>query len=104
MADYACVRFMPAEAAPARCMFFWLEAKSPNDKRSCFCDIKKPKKLCKVCRQKKWQERERQRGGVVVQAASVDTFAAWYEVYFGWLHRDNPIPHKPQASLFEEHP
>ena len=102
--DGIVTRYMPTPEVPARCMTWWLEFKGPRDQRTCQCKLDKKGKtvLCKVCRQKKWHERERQRGALVIQTSSLDAFAAWYDVQFGWLHRDNPIPHKPQASLFEE--
>jgi len=101
MADYLFLRYMPAEAAPARCLAAWVEVKSPNDKRRCECRAG-DKKVCKQCRQTRWQERERQRGAFVLVTSNIDRFADEYEKVFGWLHRDRPVIHKPQASLFEE--
>jgi len=102
--DAQAIRYMPVEAAPARCIMFWIEFKGPRDRRVCACivNLKGKKKICKVCRQKNWHARERERGAVVIQTSSLDAFAAWYETQFGWLHRDRPVIHKPQASLFEE--
>lgn len=93
------VRYMPAPAAPARCLLAWVEFKSERDRRVCFCDPAKPKKPCKVCRQKKWHERERGRGAVVIVASSLEAFAAWYEREFGWLHRGTtPLGNAPVAA------
>jgi len=67
----------------ATCLLIWCEFKSPDDKRKCNCAIGK---ICKVCRQRQWQERERQRGAVVIQTDSFVEFATWYERHYGYLH------------------
>lgn len=93
------IKYMPAPNAPARALFFWCEYKSERDRRTCFCDPSKPKKPCKVCRQKRWQEKERARGALVIQTSSMEAFAAWYEREFGWLHRDTtPLGNAPIAA------
>ena len=86
MPDYLALRYMPMEAAPARCLAAWIEVKGPNDKRVCKCRVG-DKKPCKFCRQKKWQDTERLGGAVVIVVSSLEYLQAWYDAEFGWLHR-----------------
>ncbi len=86
MADYLFLRYMPAEAAPARCLAMWVEVKGPNDQRTCRCRAGE-KKICKVCRQKAWHDRERQRGALVWELSALNRLLVEYEREFGWLHR-----------------
>lgn len=89
MPDYCFIRYMPATAVPARSLVVWCEVKSPNDKRGCRC---RPgdKKPCKVCRQKRWHERERALGAVVIVVDDIEWFECDYNKAFGFLHRDEP--------------
>jgi hypothetical protein len=77
--DYLFLYYQEAGCALA----LWVEMKSPNDKRRCNCAAGK---LCKVCRQKIWHDRERMRGAVVWVVSDFDAFAAAYEASYGWLH------------------
>lgn len=64
----------------------WIEVKGPNDKRRCQC---RPgdRKVCKVCRQAAWAERERKLGARVWVVSDFDQFAVDYEREYGHLHR-----------------
>ena len=103
------VRYMPAPELPSRALFVWCEFKGPNDQRSCRCTVelnkrgREVKKVCKICRQKAWHDRERGRGAIVVVSNDIATFARWYEREFGWLHRGQvePIGEEPVAEQLE---
>lgn len=94
MCDYEVIRYMPVPGAPWRTITFWLEIKSPDDRRGCRC--KRTEKgrvlICQVCRQKNWQAAERLRGAVVIVSNDLDRFAAWYEREFSWLHQELTQP------------
>jgi len=104
MADCVAIRYMGAPEVPTRALALWIEFKGPNDRRTCFCDPSTPKKLCKVCRQKHWQERERGRGAVVIVVNSFPDFCAWYQHNLSFLHSETtPLgeaPEPEQPALF----
>lgn len=106
--DYLVTRYMGQPEAPWRTITWWLEVKGPRDARTCRCEVVETKrggtrkKICGVCRQKDWHIRERGRGAIVIQSSNIETFAAWYEREFGWLHRDStPLGGAPIASQTE---
>jgi hypothetical protein len=80
-ADYLCLHYQPNGVALA----LWLEFKGPNDKRRCTCTPLE-KKVCKLCRQKKWHARERGRGAVVWVVSELMAFIEQYEREYSWLH------------------
>ena len=80
MPDYLFLYYL----ADAECVALWVEMKRPGDDGKCRC--KPGGKLCRTCRQTKWRVNELMRGAVVVEARNLETFGAWYEKYFAWLH------------------
>lgn len=79
MADYLFLR----GTGPSVALALWIEFKGPRDKRRCTCAVGKQ---CKQCRQKAWQERERQRGFTVWVVDDFEWFAGEYARVYGWLH------------------
>jgi hypothetical protein len=108
MPDYQVIRYMGVEAAPWKTITFWLECKSPDDKRGCRCKTVQDKrgrwkqKQCQVCRQKQWRERERALGAVVIVSDDLEKFAKWYYGQFSQLHSDfSPISKVPVAKQLD---
>lgn len=81
MPDYQYLYYLGDSEA----LVLWIELKSPDDKRTCRCRPDRAR-LCTVCAQKQWRERETERGGVVIQVSNLRTFEDWYAKSFGWLH------------------
>ena len=90
MADALFIRYMPSPEVPARCLCLWVEWKGPRDKRTCQCRPGE-RKICKVCRQQRWQANERLRGALVWQVSSLEQLERLYGQQFGFLHRERPI-------------
>ena len=84
MADYLFLRYLENGLALA----LWIELKGPNDQRKCRCEVDK---VCKLCRQTAWQERERVRGARVWVVSNIEDFERQYYAEFGWLHSDAGI-------------
>jgi hypothetical protein len=83
MADYLFLRYLGDGHQAV--LALWIEFKGPRDRRTCSCRPGE-RRVCHVCRQRRWQERERQRGALVWVVDDFDFFAADYEKTFGWLH------------------
>jgi hypothetical protein len=85
--DYLFVRYIGDDFKIAGLtLVLWCEFKQRGDRRQCTC-IPGDSKVCGVCRQFRWQERERQRGAEVWgDIKDLDDFMARYEKRFSWLH------------------
>jgi hypothetical protein len=85
MPDYLFLRYPPDFKETTATLALWIEFKSPTDKRKCRCRMASAK-LCGICQQAIWRERERRRGGTVWLINDFDWFAELYEKHFAWLH------------------
>ncbi len=80
--DYLFVRYEPG----GRALLLWVEFKGPRDQRKCNC-VPGSKKVCKVCRQKNWQAREKQRGARVIVVDDAEWFMEQYERAYAAIHK-----------------
>ncbi len=82
MPDYLFLRYEPG----GRALVLFIEVKGPRDQRKCNC-VPGSKKVCKVCRQKNWQAREKQRGARVIVVDDAEWFFEQYERAYAAIHK-----------------
>lgn len=70
MPDWLFIRYKRHQ--PAAAQAFWIEFKSPTDRRGCICRTKAPRKRCTVCDQQTWRINEEVRGGLVLRIESLE--------------------------------
>lgn len=72
MPDYLALFYLPN----GTCQHIWIELKHPKT------GITRDK-------QREWQQREAQRGALVLQVRQFDEFACWYDRTLAWLHTED---------------
>jgi hypothetical protein len=87
MPDYLFLMYLPSRKSSltALSLALWIEFKSPTDKRKCRCRMASAK-LCGICQQAIWRDRERRCGGTIWIINDFDWFLELYEKQFAWLH------------------